>query len=44
MNYFYAVLAMVCLFASFAGCDRILKIQANVSVLGQRRNMIPFTN
>lgn len=42
MNYFYAVLAMVCLFASFAGCDRILKIQANVSVLGQRRNMIPI--
>lgn len=41
INYFYAVLAMVCLFASFAGCDRILKIQANVSVLGQRRNMIP---
>lgn len=41
-NYFYAVLAMVCLFASFAGCDRILKIQANVSVLGQRRNMIPI--
>lgn len=41
INYFYAVLAMVCLFASFAGCDRILKIQANVSALGQRRNMIP---
>ncbi len=41
INYFYAVLAMVCLFASFAGCDRILKIQANVSDLGQRRNMIP---
>lgn len=42
INYFYAVLAMVCLFASFAGCDRILKIQANVSDLGQRRNMIPI--
>lgn len=41
INYFYAVLAMVCLFASFAGCDRILKLQANVSTLGQRRNMIP---
>lgn len=41
INFFYAVLAMVCLFASFAGCDRILKIQANVSALGQRRNMIP---
>lgn len=41
INYFYAVLAMVCLFASFAGCDRILKIQANISALGQRRNMIP---
>lgn len=41
INFFYAVLAMVCLFASFAGCDRILKLQANVSTLGQRRNMIP---
>lgn len=41
INYFYAIFAMVCLFASFAGCDRILKIQANVSTLGQRRNMIP---
>lgn len=41
INYFYAVLAMVCLFSSFAGCDRILKIQADISALGQRRNMIP---
>lgn len=41
MNYFYAVLAMVCLFASFAGCDKIMKIQANASVLGQRRNVAP---
>lgn len=41
INYFYAVLAMVCLFSSFAGCDRILKIQADISTLGQRRNMIP---
>ncbi len=41
INYFYAILAMVCLFSSFAGCDRILKIQANICALGQRRNMIP---
>lgn len=41
MNFFYAILAMVCLFASFAGCDKIMKIQANASVLGQRRNVAP---
>lgn len=41
MNFFYAILAMVCLFASFAGCDKIMRIQANASVLGQRRNVAP---
>ena len=38
-NYFYAIFAMTCLFASFTGCDMILRLQANMSPLGQRRNM-----
>lgn len=41
INYFYCVFAMTCLFAAFAGCDKILKIQANTSSLGQRRNVAP---
>lgn len=41
MNFFYAVFAMTCLFASYAGCDKAQKIQADVSVLGQRRNIVP---
>lgn len=41
MNYFYAIFAMTCLFACYAGCDKAMKIQANVSVLGQRRNIVP---
>lgn len=39
INYFYAIFAMTCLFASFAGCDIILRLQANMSPLGQRRNV-----
>ena len=39
INYFYAIFAMTCLFASFAGCDMILRLQANMSSLGQRRNV-----
>lgn len=41
VNYFYAIFAMTCLFASFAGCDRIAMIQANASALGQRRGVAP---
>lgn len=41
INFFYAIFAMTCLFASYAGCDKAEKIQANVSVLGQRRNIVP---
>ncbi|MCH5264442.1 MAG: ABC transporter permease [Lachnospiraceae bacterium] len=41
-NFFYAVFAMTCLFASFAGCDRILKIQANATDLGKRRGVAPI--
>lgn len=39
INYFYAIFAMTCLFASFAGCDMIHRLQANMSSLGQRRNV-----
>lgn len=42
INYFYAIFAMTCLFAGFAGCDRTIKIQANTSSLGQRRGMAPI--
>ena len=41
VNYFYAVFAMTCLYASFASCDRTCKVQADVSFLGQRRNVTP---
>lgn len=39
VNYFYAIFAMTCLFASFAGCEKILHLQANMSSLGQRRSV-----
>lgn len=39
VSYFYAIFAMVCLFASFAGCETILQLQANMSPLGQRRSV-----
>lgn len=39
INYFYAIFAMTCLFASFAGCETILQLQANMSPLGQRRSV-----
>lgn len=40
INYFYAIFAMTCLFASFAGCETILQLQANMSPLGQRRSVV----
>ena len=39
VNYFYAIFAMTCLFASFSGCVAILQMQANLTPLGQRRNV-----
>ncbi len=39
INYFYAIFAMTCLFASFAGCEKILQLQADMSPLGQRRSV-----
>lgn len=43
INYFYAIFAMTCLFASFSSCDRSCKIQADVSALGQRRCVTPVS-
>lgn len=40
-NYFYAIFAMSCLFASFSSVDSISKIQANTSALGIRRSIAP---
>lgn len=40
-NYFYAIFAMSCLFASFSAISRINKLQANVSALGMRRCLSP---
>ncbi len=40
-NYFYAIFAMSCLFASFVAIERISRIQANVSALGMRRGLSP---
>lgn len=41
INFFYAIFAMTCLFASFAGLDRVRTIQADITVLGQRRAVAP---
>lgn len=40
-NYFYAVFAMSCLFASFGAIEKIGNMQANVSSLGMRRCLSP---
>ena len=40
-NYFYAVFAMSCLFASFAAIEKVGNLQANVSALGMRRALNP---
>lgn len=40
-NYFYAIFAMSCLFASFAATEKIAGIQANESALGMRRSLSP---
>lgn len=41
VSYFYAIFAMTCLFGSFASCDRVCKVQADVCALGQRRGVTP---
>lgn len=40
-TYFYAVFAMACLFASFAGVENAVNIQADSSALGMRRTLLP---
>ena len=40
-NYFYAIFAMSCLFASFCAIEKIEKLQANNSALGMRRSIAP---
>lgn len=42
VNYFYAIFAMVCLFASFSSCNMIGDMQPNVSARGQRRAVSPM--
>ncbi len=41
VNYFYAIFAMSCLFASFGAIEKISNLQANVSPLGMRRCLSP---
>ena len=41
VNYFYALLAMVCMYGGFQGIHSISYLQANLSPLGARRTMAP---
>lgn len=41
ISYFYAILAMGCLFSSFNSLDRLIGVQANLSTLGARRGVAP---
>lgn len=41
INFFYAIFAMSCLFSSFTGISGVLRLQANLSPLGQRRCVAP---
>ncbi len=40
-NFFYAIFAMSCLFASFTAVVRTSKLQANLGALGMRRQLSP---
>ena len=40
-NYFYAIFAMSCLFASLSSIEMISNLQANVSATGKRKNVSP---
>lgn len=42
VNYFYAIFAMACLFASFSGVYRSSQMQANTSALGMRKCVSPY--
>ena len=41
LPYFYALIAMVCLYGSFQGLTSSFYLQANLSALGARRSMAP---
>ncbi|MDD4698869.1 MAG: ABC transporter permease [Oscillospiraceae bacterium] len=41
VQYFYALIAMSCLYACFLSLDRTVKLQADLSPLGQRRGVAP---
>ncbi|WP_434309067.1 ABC transporter permease [Hominifimenecus sp. rT4P-3] len=41
LGYYYALLAMVCLYGGFQGMESIYSIQANLSALGARRSLAP---
>lgn len=41
VNYFYALLAMVCLYGGFQGLRTVTMMQANLSPLGARRSVSP---
>lgn len=41
VNYFYALLAMICLYGGFQGLNSVVYLQPNLSPLGARRTMAP---
>lgn len=41
VNYFYALIAMACLYGSFMGLKEVTALQANLSAQGARVNMAP---
>lgn len=41
VNYFYALLAMVCLYGGFQGLELVSRLQANLSAQGARRTLSP---
>ena len=41
VNYFFALLAMVCMYGGFQGLDSVSYLQANLSPLGARRTLSP---
>lgn len=42
VTYFYALLAMVCLYGGFQGMTSVIYLQANLSPLGARRSVSPI--
>lgn len=42
VSFFYALLAMVCMYGGFQGMSSILYLQANLTPLGARRTMAPI--